>query len=118
DFHPDEILSTNWMRLDCHLGVLSASGNHSQSNGEEMCLDHDVGWMRGCTVISIPFSCRAWNPGPQEYLIDNFFYCSLLSVISERLLDHTLSKNFRFKPYKLHWHPSHKESDIGVHGEL
>ncbi|KIK13776.1 hypothetical protein PISMIDRAFT_75561, partial [Pisolithus microcarpus 441] len=25
---------------------------------------------------------------------------------------------FRFKPYELCWHPSHKENDIGVHGEL
>ncbi|KIK13437.1 hypothetical protein PISMIDRAFT_118878, partial [Pisolithus microcarpus 441] len=25
---------------------------------------------------------------------------------------------FRFEPYELHWHPSHKESDVGVYGEL
>ncbi|KIK13777.1 hypothetical protein PISMIDRAFT_85011, partial [Pisolithus microcarpus 441] len=78
NFCPDDIQSTNWTRLDCHLGVLSASGNPPQSDTEEEYLDYDAGWMQGHAVISVPFSHQAQNPGTQEYLISNFFYCSLL----------------------------------------
>lgn len=117
-FHPDEIRSTNWTGLDRYLGVLNASDNHPQSNAEEEWLDNDAGWIQGSVTISVPFPRRAQNPGPRDYVVKNFFHRTLLSIIRERLLDRTLSKDFRFEPYELRWDPAQKESDIGVYGEL
>jgi len=81
-------------------------------------LDHDSGWKSTAVTISVPFPHRSVKPNPVAYLVENFYHCSIASVICEKVIDPWNHHTFHYEPYALHWHPPHKTCETGVHGEL
>jgi len=83
----------------------------------ELCLDGDSGWKKVTVQISTPFHCCARHPGPKEYTVEGFHYCSLVDIIRENISDPT-HRLFHYEPYELRWQPPHKAKDVRVYGEL
>ena len=81
-------------------------------------LHNDAGWKCTPVTISVPFPHHSANPGPVAYSIQNFYHCSLISVIREKVINSRNHHAFHYEPYASHWHPPHKTREIGVHGEL
>ena len=112
DFQPEDMLCTNWAAIDHELD--SQKAPEQQDLGEWM----DDGWECRNIIISVPFSHRCENPGPKDYTILGFYWCSLISIIQEQLINPIRCSRFRFEPYSLRWQPPHRTCSIKVHGEL
>jgi hypothetical protein len=109
-------LSGVWTAIDHVLGILDPSDNfpHCKASGEW--LNDNAGWMRSPATISVLFSRRSLHPGPRDYTVEDFYHCSLISIIHKRVLDISHHKSFHFEPYELRWHPLHKACDVGCMG--
>ncbi|KAF8834373.1 hypothetical protein BDN67DRAFT_1016576, partial [Paxillus ammoniavirescens] len=107
DFNPEDIRNTNWKAIDKALGS-------SSDNGPEA----GHGWICSPVTISVPFHHRLSNPGPCDYTIPDFHHRRLVSVIRETLSDPLHHNVFHYEPYELRWHPSSRNCDVRVYGEL
>ena len=112
-FMLDDVQNTKWASIDNALGILATGDDPDCS---EEWLDDDAGWKCRTITICIPFSRRSANPGPKDYRVSDFYCCSLLSIIRERVSDPNGHHLFHYEPYELLWR--HVNRDIRVHGEL
>ena len=99
-FGPDDIRNTKWASIDHALGSL-ATGNDLECTEEW--LDDDAGWKCRTVTICIPFSQWSANPGSKDYCVSDFYCCSLLSIIHERVSDQNGHHLFHYEPYELLW---------------
>ncbi|KAF8834367.1 hypothetical protein BDN67DRAFT_915107, partial [Paxillus ammoniavirescens] len=113
DFHPDDVRSMNWKKIDQILGSNTFDSDATKEDGS-----NEEGWKRKLIMIAIPFHSRCQQPGPKEYTLPGFHYHSLTSVIRETLSDPTQDRIFHYEPYELRWQPPHREHNIRVYGEL
>jgi len=88
-----------------------------ENKATEEWLNECEGWKKTSISISIPFHQRCLHLGPAQYSVTDFYHWSLVSVIREKLLDPSHHHFFYYEPYKLHWHPPHKEHPVRV-GEV
>ncbi|KAF8836277.1 hypothetical protein BDN67DRAFT_911498 [Paxillus ammoniavirescens] len=107
DFNPEDIQNMNWKAINKALGSSSDDGPEAGH-----------GWICSPVTISVPFHCRLSNPGPCSYTILDFHHHRLVSVIRETLSDPLHHNVFHYEPYELWWHPSSRNCDVRVYGEL
>jgi len=115
EYHPEDVRNTNWTAINQKLG--NSSIQDDRTRGDCEWLDGDSGWKKATVQISTPFHRRAQHPGPKEYTVEGFHYCSLVDIICENISDPT-HRLFHYEPYELHWQPPHKAKDVRVYGEL
>jgi hypothetical protein len=113
NFHLDDIRRVNWDHINEALGT---------DNDSEW-LDDDAGWLRTPVTISVPYQSRRGIPsepgaGPRNYVVEDFYHRSLVSVIREKILGLKDSNHFHFEPYELRWQSLNKPSPVRVQGEL
>jgi hypothetical protein len=113
-FRLEDIRDVNW---DCINKELS------RDDGEGEWLDDDAGWVRTPVTISVPYQSRRGvqskpGAGPRNYVVEDFYHRSLVSVIREKILGLGDSPHFHFEPYELHWKSVNKPNPVRVQGEL
>ena len=119
DFWPEDIWDTEWTKINCELRTLGAPDELTSMPENLMeWLYNDAGWKNTPVKISVPFPCCSAKPGPVAYSVHNFYHCSLISVICEKVIDSWNHHAFHYEPYTLHWNSPHKTCEIGVHSEL
>ncbi|KIM56162.1 hypothetical protein SCLCIDRAFT_29860 [Scleroderma citrinum Foug A] len=111
-FSLSDISKTQWGIINEDLGQNHFNGNLPQWLGEE------DGWKCSPVTISVPFHGHARNPGCKNYTIQGFYHHSLVSIIREKISNPTHAALFHYEPYKLRWHPPHRNDDVKVYGEL
>ncbi|KIM57236.1 hypothetical protein SCLCIDRAFT_131068 [Scleroderma citrinum Foug A] len=99
-FRPDDIRNTKWASIDHTLGAL-ATDDDPECSSEW--LDSDGGWKRATVTISVPIPRRSTVPGPLYYRVSDFYYCPLVSIICERVLEPNHHHLFHYEPYELLW---------------
>ena len=52
-------------------------------------LDGGIGWKKTTIQICIPFHHCTQNPGPKEYIVEDFYHCSLVDIIHGNVSDPT-----------------------------
>ena len=113
-FYPDDVRDTQWSKVDAKLGMNDF--DDGKSDGEWM--DEDAGWKRTPVTISVPFAKRSSTvPGPRDFLVDDFYHRSLISVIREKLANPLDNQGFHYDPFELLWRPPGAE-EVRVHGEM
>ena len=119
EFRPEDIRGTEWTKIDRKLRNLGAPDELTSMPRNSMeWLHNNAGWKNTPVLISVPFPRCSAKPGPVAYSIHNFYHCSLISVIREKVVDSRNHHTFHYEPYVLRWHPPHKTCEIGVHSEL
>ena len=113
-FHPEDIRKTNWQAMDKALGQNQFDDQPDAGDW----LDEDNGWRHTAVLVLVPFHSCCQEPGPQIYHIKDFYHCLLTSIIRERISNPSYSSQFHYEPYKLRWHPLHKEHNMQVYGKL
>jgi hypothetical protein len=109
DFELDEIRHTNWSSVNNLLG----NSTSEQWNGVS------EGWIKTSVTIPVPFHRFTQNPGVSDYVVADFHYRSLVSVISEKMKNPAHHKHFHHEPYELLWMDSHSEPlNTRIYGEL
>ena len=76
-FLPDDVRSTNWTKVNTTL----AANKDDRHPKDDRRLDEDFGWKHSPISIQVPFHSCMTNPGPQRYLVGDFFHRSIISVI-------------------------------------
>jgi len=114
-FCTEDVRCTDWRLVDTKLAVNDFDQPMDDGTGW---MDEDAGWKRTPVSISVPFHRRARQPGPQNFLVGDFYHRSLVSVIREKLANVQDMKQFHLEPFELFWRPSSKVPDVRVHGEL
>jgi Plavaka transposase len=114
-FHAEDIRHTNWKGIDANLAVNEFD---ERPDDEAQWIDEDAGWKRTPISISVPFHSRTKKPGPQDFMVGDFYHRSLVSVIREKLANIEDIRHFHYEPFELFWRPTDTASDIRVHGEL
>jgi hypothetical protein len=109
-FRPLDVQATNWDKINMHL---TAKGGEKQG-----WLDEDAGWKSSSVRISVPFHRFAQCPGPQDYVVANFYHRSLVSVITEKLASEHNARFFHYEPYELLWQRPGAQNSVRIHGEL
>jgi hypothetical protein len=107
EFNPSDVRDTKWKRLNQQL----ADDNSDWA-------DDDENWVSTPVTIKVPFHRFTANPGSRDYVVDNFYHRSLVSVIRERLTNEADSQHFHFEPYKLYWQPGVESDPVRIHGEV
>jgi hypothetical protein len=113
EFQPADIRNVNWDKINEELAA--------EDGGEW--LDEDAGWTRTSVAISVPYQPRRGVPsdahaGPRNYLADDFYHRSLVSIIREKLSGTRDFHYFHFEPYELLWEPTKNHRPIRVQSEL
>ena len=108
-FQASDVRDTKWDQINRKLG---------SDNPNEEWLDHDAGWINSSVTISVPFHRRTAHPGPQDYIVFDFYHRSLISIIREKLENPLHSRNFHYEPYELYWKPQNIGDSERVYGEL
>ncbi|KAF8834972.1 hypothetical protein BDN67DRAFT_992549 [Paxillus ammoniavirescens] len=98
DFHPDDVWSTNWKKIDQKLGSNTFDSDAMKEDGS-----NEEGWKCKPITIAVPFHSRCQQPSPKEYTT---------------LSNPTQDWIFHYEPYELRWQPPHREHNIRVYGEL
>ena len=114
-FKLDDIQDTKWRSIDHVLGTLATDEDLAQSTEW---LDNDAGWMCTTVTISAPFPQQSANPGSKNYSVPDFYRCSLISIIRERVLDPNDHHLFHYEPYELHWRRPLDNHNTKVYSEL
>ncbi|TFK34101.1 hypothetical protein BDQ12DRAFT_700523 [Crucibulum laeve] len=109
DFSPLEIQKANWK------GINDTLGGHTNSQFEWE--DIDSGWHKSQVTIDVPFHRFTTRPGVREYTVTDFYHCSLMSVIREKLSSPSHHTTFHHDPYELWW-TSPSGHNSRVYGEL
>jgi len=114
DFRLEDIRGVNWDHINKKLGTEDDCGEW---------LDEDAGWERTPVTISVPYQSRRGIPskpgaGPRNYVVDDFYHRSLVSIIREKIVGLQDPHHFHFEPYELHWQTEHRPRLIRVQGEL
>lgn len=110
-FNPEDVSKTQWNKINQTL-----AGKDDNDSGEWE--DEDAGWLKTDVTISVPFLARAIRPGPQNFVVKDFYYRSLTSVIKERVTNGTGHyKRFHFNPFEIYWRQN-KAEEMRVYGEL
>ena len=110
-FHPSRVRNTKWDDINRKLGL-------NEFDKQEW-IDEDAGWMKKHITISVPFHSKTASPGPREYVVDDFYHRSLVSVMREKLQNRQDNRLFHYQPYELFWQPADgSQRDVRVYGEL
>lgn len=115
-YHPSDVRSTNWTAINQILGSSDIPDDKTKETFEW--LDSGVGWKKTAVRICVPFHHRTQNPGPKEYIVEDFYHRSLVGIIRENVTDPTHHRLLHYEPYELRWQPPHKANDVRVYGEL
>lgn len=116
-FRLDDIRDTPWDRIDKELG---------DSGSELDWLDEpDAGWTRTAVTIRVPFAYKINKRDrnrpdpvePQDFVVENFYHRSIVSVLKERLSS-TDAHHFHMEPYELYWQPWGSDQPTRVQGEI
>jgi hypothetical protein len=112
EFKLEDVRDVNWD----HVNKLLAT----DEDGEWV--DEDAGWIRMPVTISVPYQHRRGQPsspqaGPRNYVVDDFYYRSLVTVIRGKLSG-LMSHFFQMEPYEMLWQPANCQMPIHIQGEL
>ncbi|KAF9459581.1 hypothetical protein BDZ94DRAFT_1224430, partial [Collybia nuda] len=58
------------------------------------------------------------NPGPQDYIVSDFYHQSIVGILREALSHPVQGLHFHYEPYELYWKRSNESNPIRVFGEL
>lgn len=113
EFHPSDVQDVKWDQINTQLAA----------EDEEEWLDEPAGWTQTPVTISVPYQPRRGIPsdpkgGPRNYVVNDFYHRSLVTVIREKLSGSSSSHLFHFEPHELLWQPPSHLDPIRVHGEL
>ena len=113
EFHPEDVQGVKLDQVNKELGT----------EDEQEWLDEDAGWTHTTVTISVPYQDRHGVPlnpdaGPRNYVVNDFYYRSLVSVIREKLSGLGNCHRFHFEPYELLWQPTKDGERIRVQGKL
>jgi hypothetical protein len=117
-FRPEDVRHTKWKSIDTKLAANGFDRALATDDDDAEWMDEDGGWKRTPISILVPFHRRAKKPGPQSFLVGDFYHRSFVSVIREKLVNARDIRHFHFEPFELIWRPSDALSDVRVHGEL
>ncbi|KIM75847.1 hypothetical protein PILCRDRAFT_98847 [Piloderma croceum F 1598] len=114
DFRLEDIRDVNWDRINKELGT---------DDGDGEWLDEDAGWERTPVTISVPYQSHRGiqskpDAGPRNYVVEDFYHRSLVSVIREKILGLGDAHQFHFEPYELLWQMKNSRGPIRIQGEL
>jgi Plavaka transposase len=109
EFQPEDVRTTHWQKINNQLAL----NNWDKDDW----IDDDAGWRSSPVEISVPFDRNTSNPGVREYVVENFHYRPLVSVIREKMSRQCDDLHFHYEPYTLLWQPS-GDREIRLHGEL
>ena len=114
DFRLEDIRDVNWDLVNKELGT---------DDDDAEWLDGDAGWTRTPITISVPYQSRRGIPskpgaGPRNYVVDDFYHRSLVSIIREKISGLGNPHHFHFEPYELLWQTRNMPSPVRVQGEL
>jgi hypothetical protein len=107
DFHSSDVRHTRWGSIDTLLA--------SDETGDWEWLDDGACWAKSSVEISVPFHRRTPHPGPQTFMVPDFYHRDLVSVIKERVKD---NPHFHFEPYELYWQVGDNTPPVRTYGEL
>lgn len=113
DFQTSDICNVKWDQINAELS--------REDIGEWV--DEDAGWKCTSISLSIPYQARRGEPcppdaGPQNFVVGDFYYRPLTSVIREKIGRLTEESLFHFEPYELYWESVKGSHPIRVQGEL
>lgn len=121
EFRPEDVQETNWAKIDKTLAKsnLDEQGTEYLDEQGTEWMDDDGGWRRKSVTISVPFHSRAKSPGVHNFLVGDFYYRPLVSVIREKLSNPTVHPHFHYDPFELLWNPGGQSSEeIRIQSEL
>lgn len=116
-FRTDDIRDTQWDKIDKILGDSSSELDWAD--------EPDAGWIRTPVTIRVPFAYKINKRDrnrpdpvePQDFVIEEFYHRSIVSILKERL-DSPDAQHFHMEPYKLYWQPGASLNPTRVHGEM
>jgi hypothetical protein len=115
EFKLEDVRDVNWGQVN----DLLATDNEGEW------VDDDAGWVRTPVTISVPYQPRRGVPsnsqaGPRNYVVDDFYYRSLVSVIREKIsgMNATNCHLFHTEPYEMLWQTANHRQPVRVQGEL
>jgi len=98
--------------------LIKKLASNVEEGDEDEWMDEDAGWERTPISISVPFHHRMRNPGPQEYIVGDFYHRTLVSVLREKLKSQRNGPLFHYDGFELFWKPTEESADTRVYGEL
>ncbi|RDB23027.1 hypothetical protein Hypma_009855 [Hypsizygus marmoreus] len=107
DFSLEDIKDIKWTQINTELSL------NDWDEGEWV--DEDAGWKRKSVKFQVPFHRFTESPGTRDYLVNDFYHRSLVSIIEEKLT--RPHKNFHYEPFDLLWHPKPSMPPVQLHGE-
>jgi hypothetical protein len=115
EFKLKDVRDVNWGQVN----DLLATDNEGEW------VDDDAGWVRTPVTISVPYQPRRGVPsnsqaGPRNYVVDDFYYRSLVSVIREKIsgMNAANCHLFHTEPYEMLWQTANHRQPVRVQGEL
>lgn len=113
DFQTADIQNVQWDKINEEL---------SRNDIGEW-LDEDAGWKSTPISLSIPYQARRGEQcdpgaGPRNFVVGDFYYRSLTSIIREKIERLTEESLFQFEPYELYWERVRGSHPVRVQGEL
>jgi Plavaka transposase len=115
EFKLEDVRDVNWGQVN----DLLATDNEGEW------VDDDAGWVHTPVTISVPYQPRRGVPsnsqaGPRNYVVDDFYYRSLVSVIREKISGMNAANRhlFHTEPYEMLWQTANHRQPVRVQGEL
>ncbi|KIM83849.1 hypothetical protein PILCRDRAFT_68884 [Piloderma croceum F 1598] len=115
EFKLEDIHDVNWGQVNDLLAT--------DKEGEWV--DNDTGWVHTPVTISVLYQPCCGVPsnsqaGPRNYVVDNFYYRSLVSVIHEKISGMNAANHhlFHMEPYEMLWQTENHQQPVCVQGEL
>ena len=103
----------NWKAAFKALGA-----NKGDLREDEASWISDDGWRTETVSIDIPFHSRMKQPGTKTFVVGDFRYRSIVSVIKEKLSSLTDSRGFHYHPYESTWRRGPNAPGVELYGEL
>jgi Plavaka transposase len=116
-FRSEDVRHTKWKGIDAKLAANDFDRSPAIDDDAQW-MDENDGWQRTPISILVPFHHRTKKPGPQSFLVGDFYHRSIVSVIREKLANAHDVRHFHYEPFELIWQPSDSHSNVRVHGEL
>ena len=92
DFEPEDVANMPWENVNAELGM-----NKFDDNEYEW-MDEDASWHKTPINISIPFHSRTDKCGIKNFYMGDFYHCSLVEVLKEKLSSSQHHEQFHYKP--------------------
>ncbi|TEB24443.1 hypothetical protein FA13DRAFT_1797302 [Coprinellus micaceus] len=113
EFSLADATDVNWRSAFKVLGA-----NKSDLGNEDASWITDDGWLTATVSIDIPFHKKMKQPGTKTFVVGDFRYRSIVSIIKEKLSSRNASREFHYYPYEATWKRTPDSPEVQLYGEL